>query len=105
MRFAMLVFPIVSLRLGECCRLRALVSAGAHMPRIDRITLTEGPFRVDAVDVQEAEMTIDVTRVPTRHRRKTKRERLSKRAFRERRMRFVEPETISVTAAAFGSSL
>jgi hypothetical protein len=120
MRLVSLGFPIAALRLGERAQLRALAIMGASTVRIDRIVIAESivtkppvpsrvwstvvfdGFRIDGVTIDNACIQLDVTRVPAVVRRKTKRYRLSKRAFRNVRMAFAEPETLPVVAAAFG---
>lgn len=120
MRLVSLGFPITALRLGERAQLRAITLFGMGPVRFDRIviaesTLTKPPFpsrmwsavvfdgfRIDGVTIDNACIQLDVTRVPAVVRRKTKRYRLSKRAFRRVRMAFAEPETLPIVAAAFG---
>ncbi len=119
-RLVSLGFPIAALRLGERAKLRALTLFGMSAVRLDRIVIAESVvtkppfpsrmwsaitfygFRVDGVTIDNACIQLEVTRVPAVVRRKTKRYRLSKRAFRRVRMGFVEPETLPIVAAAFG---
>lgn len=120
MRAVSVGFPMTALRMGERAQLRAWLLLGTSKVRVDRIViagsavtrpafpsrmwsmLTFDGFRIDGVSIDDACIQIDVTRVPAVLRRKTKRYKLSKRAFRQVRMRFDEPESLPIVAAAFG---